>query len=281
MKLFKKLIAVSMTVTMAVAMAGCGGGASEGNDVEALLKKANETMSTVKSASMDMVMDYGMKMGEESMDMQMNSKIDVIDNDGIKMNMKMDMKMGDQSAGSTEMYAQQDGENMTTYTNVNGAWMKQTAPVGDFEQYNASESMKLYLENLSSFKAEGNEKVNDVDTTIVSGVLSGESMKEAMAASNLETMTQSMGMSEDDITAMLDSLGELPVKLWIAEDGHVMKIDMDMTSMMQTMIEKMLGENAPEEVKGLTITKTTISMTYSNFDAVEDFEIPAEALAAA
>ena len=280
MNLFKKLVAVSMTVTMAAAMAGCGGGTA-GGDAEALLQKANETMSTVKSASMDMVMDYGMQMGEESMDMQMNSKIDYIDKDGIKMNMKMDIKMGDTSMGEQQMYAQQDGENVITYANINGTWMKQSAPIGDFEQYDAAESMKLYLENLASFKAEGNEKVNDIDATIIAGVLSGDSMKEAMAASNLEAMTQSMGMSEDDLMAMLDSLGELPIKLWIAEDGHVMKIEMDMTTLMQAVMDKLFEEYDSEEAQGLTITKTAVTMTYSNYDAVEDFEIPAEALAAA
>lgn len=56
-----------------------------------------------------------------------------------------------------------------------------------------------------------------------------------------------------------------------------MQYELDMTAMMQGILDVMsAGEENP-----ITISKTLVHMTCSNFDAVPDFEVPAEALAAA
>ncbi|GFI62595.1 hypothetical protein IMSAG049_01779 [Clostridiales bacterium] len=290
MKFKKGVIAAAMTLVLAIGAAGCGNSGNsssnsgnDGVDVEALLKSANETMAGVKSMSSNMVMDFAISAEDETMDMVMKANMDTIYEEPIKLKMDMDLSVSGETAQAYTMYAVQEGDTMTAYMNIGGdTWYQQPMDISDMSQYNAQSNTELYLENLSGFSAEGTEEINGVSSTIITGVLTGDSMKEAIMSSGMESMTASMGdISEEDIEAIMSDLGDMPVKLWISEDGHVMKYELDMTDMMQKLMTNMMSQMGQSgEAEGITVSKMVISMTCDNFDSVEDFEIPAEALAA-
>ena len=272
MKLTKKLIALAMTAAMAAAMAGCGGG-TDTADVETLLNTANETMANVDSmsAQMDMVMD--MEVEGETFTMTTTSNIESI-MDPMKMKMDMSLRMADEVMQENTMYAVAEGDTVTSYMNLDGTWYTQPMTVGDLSQYNAQQNMELYLQNLRSFSATGTEEINGTATTVIEGVLTGDSMREAMLSSGLQTATATMGVTEEDLDTMLEGISDMPVKLWISEDGYVMQYELDMTAMMQSMMSAMA------EGVSMNISNVSVKMTCDNYNAVEDFEIPAEALAA-
>lgn len=273
MKFRKRFLAAAMTMAMAVGMAGCGGDAA-GVDVETLLKTANETMASVKSYSADMTMVFDMAMGEEKAATEVTASMETM-TDPLKLKMDMSTKMNGEELQALQMYALQDGETATSYINVGGQWVQQPVSPDDLAQYNAEQNMDLYLNNLSNFSATGTETINDKETTVVEGVLTGDAMKEAMATSGLDSATASMGMSAEEVASMIE--GDMPVKLWITEDGYVMQYDLDMTQIMQSMMTAMAeGQDA-----GLTINAASIKMTCNNYNAIEDIELPAEAQNAA
>lgn len=278
MKFRKRFLAAAMTMAMAVGMAGCGGGEAGGDaagvDVETLLKTANETMASVKSYSADMTMVFDMAMGEEKAATEVTASMETM-TDPLKLKMDMSTKMNGEELQAYQMYALQDGETATSYINVGGQWVQQPVSPDDLAQYNAEQNMDLYLNNLSNFSATGTEKINDKDTTVVEGVLTGDAMKEAMATSGLDSATASMGMSAEEVASMIE--GDMPVKLWITEDGYVMQYDLDMTQIMQSMMTAM----AQGQDTGLTINTASIKMTCNNYNAIEDIELPAEAQNAA
>lgn len=277
MKFRKRIFAAAMTMAMAVAMVGCGGsnggGDTKGADVETLLKTASEKMATVKSYSADMTMNFDMEMGEEKASTEINAKMDAM-SDPLKLKMDMSTKVNGQEMQAFQMYAIQEGETATSYINVGGQWANQPISVEDLAQYNADANMDLYLKNLSDFSATGSETINGKETTVVEGVLTGDAMKEALETSGLQSATAGMGMSVDEVASMMK--GDMPVKMWITEDGYVMQYDLDMTALMQGLMES-ISEGQDAAVK---VSNVTIKMTCDNYDNVT-VELPAEAKPAA
>ena len=104
-------------------------------------------------------------------------------------------------------------------------------------------------------------------------------MEEAIDGSGLTASAQSLGISEEMMAAMYEELDDLPISLWIDGEGYVRKYEMDMTEMMQKiMAESMKAMGASEEDLPVKIEKTVISMVCSEFNAIEEIEIPEEAL---
>jgi len=96
-----------------------------------------------------------------------------------------------------------------------------------------------------------------------------------MKNSGLESATAGMGMSVDEVVSMIE--GDMPVKLWITEDGYVMQYDLNMTQMMQSLMDGM----AKGQDLNLKVSNVNIKMTCDNYNAIENIELPAEAQSAA
>jgi len=76
---------------------------------------------------------------------------------------------------------------------------------------------------------------------------------------------------------MLSELGDLPMSVWINADGYPVQYEMDMSQMIDSILQKALEAEGTAEGMTMTVSKAAMSLTCSNFDAVEDFELPAEA----
>ena len=101
-------------------------------------------------------------------------------------------------------------------------------------------------------------------------------MEEALAASGMESSAASMGMTEEQLKAMYGDLGDLPISLWIDEAGYVRKYEMDMTEMMQKIMDSSMEAMGMTEADiAIDIAKTSITMVCGQFDQVGEIEIPA------
>ncbi len=285
MKWKKRILATAAAMVLAFSAAGCGGsGGNDQADAEALITKAQATMETVNSMKSVMTMDMGMSAGEESMETTTEATIVTIE-EPLKMQMDISASMGEETVQDMQMFVAEADGQLVSYMNVSGQWYAVPMDASELEQYNAEENMDLYLGNITSFSAVGEEDINGTKATKITGVITGDAMEEAIESSGALDSVSGMGISEEEVEAMYADLGDLPISLWIDAEGYVVKYEMDMSAMMQTIMDKAMAAVAEQaggnaEDVSIDISKMLITMVYSDFNAVEDIEIPAEALEA-
>ena len=273
----KKMLAAAAALTMLVS--GCGGSTMDTAEMEALLSQAKTTMATVESMAAEMTMEMDMDMNGEPMETTTVASIRSQQNP-LRMAMDMSMVMSDGTEiDQMQMYALEEDGHLKTYMSTADLWYAETMEMGELSQYNAEENLDLYLDNITETTAGREEEIDGTKTTKISGVITGDAVEEAIDGSGLTASAQSLGISEEMMAAMYEELDDLPISLWIDGEGYVRKYEMDMTEMMQKiMAESMKAMGASEEDLPVKIEKTVISMVCSEFNAIEEIEIPEEAL---
>lgn len=274
---WKKMLAAAAAMTLFVS--GCGGSTMDTAEMEALLSQAKTTMAAVESMAAEMTMEMDMDMNGEPMETTTVASIRSQQNP-LRMAMDMSMVMSDGTEiDQMQMYALEEDGHLKTYMSTADLWYAETMEMGELSQYNAEENLDLYLDNITETTAGREEEIDGTKTTKISGVITGDAMEEAIAGSGLTASAQSLGISEEMMAAMYEELDDLPISLWIDGEGYVRKYEMDMTEMMQKiMAESMKAMGASEEDLPVKIEKTVISMVCSEFNAIEEIEIPEEAL---
>ena len=273
----RKILAAAAAMTIFVS--GCGGSQVDAAEIEKLLSQAKATMATVESMAAEMTMEMDMGMNGETIETTTLASIRSQQNP-LTMAMEMSMVMSDGTeVDQMQMYAVEEDGHLRTYMSTADVWYAETLELGELSQYNAEENMDLYLDHITDITSSKQEEVNGTKTTKITGVITGDAMKEAIAGSGLTASAQSMGISEEMMADLYDELGDLPISLWIDAEGYVLKYEMDMTEMMQKIMnESMKAMGASEEDLLVKIEKTGITMVCSQFNAVEEIVIPEAAL---
>ena len=273
----RKILAAAAAMTIFVS--GCGGSQVDTAEVDTLLAQAKNTMATVESMAAEMTMEMDMGMNGETIETTTLASIRSQQNP-LTMAMEMSMVMSDGTeVDQMQMYAVEEDGHLRTYMSTADVWYAETLELGELSQYNAEENMDLYLDHITDITSSKQEEVNGTKTTKITGVITGDAMKEAIAGSGLTASAQSMGISEEMMADLYDELGDLPISLWIDAEGYVLKYEMDMTEMMQKIMnESMKAMGASEEDLLVKIEKTGITMVCSQFNAVEEIVIPEAAL---
>ncbi|MCD8036305.1 MAG: hypothetical protein LUE88_02845 [Clostridiales bacterium] len=284
---FKKGLAAALISVMA--LSGCGSTESTAEinldemSADELITLANDTMAGIDSMSASIGMEMSADIDEEAFDMAMIADMDIIYEEPIRLKMDMNVLTDGESAGGYSIYAVQDGDTMNMYINLgDDTWYSQQSTVENMAQYNAQTTAEQYLNNISSFAEDGTETINGVDTKIISGVFTGDSIKEVIANSGMESFTGSLeDMTEEEFDEIINAVGDIPIRLWISGEGYVMKYELDMTEMAQALMVSIIAQSAglSEEDVPMTVSEMIISMTCDNYNAVEEFEIPEAALA--
>lgn len=281
---FRKIFVAAAAAVMTFSAAGCGGGSSvmETAAVEELLTLSQETMATVESMAAEITMEMDMAMGEEAIETTTVANI-LTKQDPMQMQMDMYVVMEDGSeAQQMMMYAEEAEGKLRTYMYSADTWYAQTMEIGDLGQYDAEASMELYLNNIESFTATAEEDINGTKTTRIEGIIARDAMEEAIQNSGVADSAASLGVTEEQMQEMYADMGDLPIVLWIDAEGYVLKYEMDMTEMMQKIMDTAMGAVGETETEpSVSITKTSISMICSDFNNVEEIVIPAEAKSAA
>jgi len=273
---YRKLLAA---VAAMLLMTGCGGSNMDAPEVEALLSQAKETMATVESMAAEMTMEMDMGMNGETIETTTVARI-LSQQEPLKMKMDMSMVMSDGTEiDQMQMYAVEEDGHLHTYMSMADAWYAETLELGELNQYNAEGNMDLYLDNIADFKAGKQEDINGTQAVKISGVIKGDAMEQAIADSGLTASAESMGLTVEMVEELYDELGNLPISLWIDAEGYVLKYELDMTEMMQKIMdESMKALGAAEEDIRMDIEKTSITMVCSDFNDVGEIEIPEAAL---
>ena len=275
----KKWMALGLVLVMLVSLTACGSGGSSTEDV---MKAAQEALNQVTSMRYDMSMDMTLSAGGQTIESNTHGVI-AYNADPLTMEMKMTMDMGAQGQYDMVMYAGQEGDDLVMYMSDGVNWGKQTlADAAQLKQYNAQDSMGIYLENIDSFQEAGTEQVNGSDATKYEGVIANDALNEVMAASGMDEQLAQYGLSGDEAAAIYQDLGDLPVAIWIDQESNLpVQYEMDMTAMMQNIMTKLFENmDVSAEDMDFTVDKMFISMTLYDFNNVDQIEIPEEAKAA-
>lgn len=278
-----KMFAAAIAAVMTISAAGCGSTpVMETAEVEELLTLSQETMASVESMAAEMTMEMDMSMGDETMETTTVANI-LTKQNPLLMQMDMSVVMEDGSeAQQMVMYAEEVDGKLQTYVSSADTWYGQTMELGELGQYDAEANMELYLNNIESFTATAEEEINGTKTTKIEGIITGEAMEKAITESGMADSAASMGVTEAQLQEMYADLGDLPITLWIDGEGYVLKYEMDMTEMMQKIMQKaMEAVGGAETELSVKIEKTSISMVCSDFNNVGEIIIPDEAKTAA
>lgn len=279
----RKMFAAAIAAVMTISAAGCGSTpVMETAEVEELLTLSQETMASVESMAAEMTMEMDMSMGDETMETTTVANI-LTKQNPLLMQMDMSVVMEDGSeAQQMVMYAEEVDGKLQTYVSSADTWYGQTMELGELGQYDAEANMELYLNNIESFTATAEEEINGTKTTKIEGIITGEAMEKAITESGMADSAASMGVTEAQLQEMYADLGDLPITLWIDGEGYVLKYEMDMTEMMQKIMQKaMEAVGGAETELSVKIEKTSISMVCSDFNNVGEIIIPDEAKTAA
>lgn len=279
-KTLTKLLAAAVVLTMALALAACGG--SGGQSAEDILTRSQEAFNSITSMHYSIDMDMAFSAEGESVNISTAAEADCIV-EPMTINMDMTMDMMGLFDMTFKMYMVQDGDKIITYTGMDDGeggytWSKDVMDdMGDMSQYDGQASMKVYLDNISSFKEAGTEEVAGVTATRYDGVIAQDSLKEVMEASGTLDQYESLGI--EGLDDLLGEMGDLPVSIWIDQKTDLpVKYEMDMTAMMQSMMSKLLAEDPDAAEADFTVDKCSIVMICSDYNSISSIEIPEEAL---
>ena len=273
MKKERKLLALLLVFCMVFALAACGNKDMSDADV---MKQATENMNALKSMTAATSMEMVFSMGEDSMTMTSEMTQKVI-NDPISMEIVMNMVMG--FGGETQemestVYAEADGDNLITYTQMEGDWYKMTQPgLEALEEYDTTKAMGTYLEAIQNFKKTGTEDVAGVKADKYEGVITEDYLQTVLEESGLDEQFGFDGEDSATLKELFEGSGEMPITIWI--DGEKLlpvKYYFDMTNMMSALMK-----NMGTDEEGLAIDKVILSMVLTGFDNVDAIDIPQEA----
>ena len=278
MKFGKRTAAFALSAALALSLAACGSGTEKSTgDIATALEKIN----AVKSLEATMVMEMDMSLMGQSMETETAMNM-VCFNDPMKLKADMTMDMGELGSFTMNMYAAMDGDNYTVYMNDGSAWTSETVDMSYLQQYDAQESMNLYLESGDDYTLEGTEEINGSTANKFTGVIRGDALEEVLASSGATSSLES-SVGDLDLSELYSDLGDLPITVWVdQESSYPVRYAMDMTELMQGIMEKSMAAAGGEgDISGtLTVDKVSLIMDCFNFDNATDFEIPAEALGA-
>lgn len=292
MKKTKRALAALSALTLGLSLTACGGGQQSTGDsgTDAMtpterVAAAEEKMSALTSLSIDMTQDIGMSfaMADQSQELNMTTKMqmDVIQ-EPLKAKGTMQIDMGEELGGvqDVELYIMSEDDAANLYMQMGGQWIKQSVTEAELGQYDAADSLELYLDSAADFAEAGTEQIGGADATKFTGVIKGDKLYDVIEESGVLGSLGQTGtdVSEDELKAMLSELGDLPMSVWINADGYPVQYEMDMSQMIDSIVQNALeAEGAADQGMTMTVSKAAMSLTCSNFNAVEDFELPAEA----
>ncbi|MCG8482167.1 MAG: hypothetical protein MJA31_02565 [Clostridia bacterium] len=279
----KKILTILLCLTLLISMTACSGkdmtqGKAPEEILEEAITKAAEWENYEMALETHMIMDIPPQ-GEIEMNM---TGVGVAFIKPLKMHMTMSMHMPQmEESQNIEQYIVQEEETFSIYQNYEGQWYKNVMEGEGIEELmsvDPMESIQLFVKHIKSAEIVEEEKINDKDAVRIDVTVSFDMYKELMETNGSLDMSAMFGM---DVFEMLGSMGDLTYSIWVEKESlNVVKYHMNLSEAMNKMAEAMQEiEEVPQELIDVYQTsQMEMSVTLSNQNNVEDFEIPEEAL---
>jgi len=297
-KLTKKQIIIIVLAAVLVAAAGIlllssgGSGTDDGNQktaekleppktTEELMERASTELSSVDSFQMDTDMTMKMKAGEENMDVSALVTY-FYKKDASVQKLISSMTMGDMGSYSTTTYTEKDGDAYNVYNSVDGGieWTKETGVTEEaLPISNPTEDIIGFFSDAMEYEKGESEEIVGVKTTRYDCVLSAEEMKETLGSADF--LKQLGGdLSEDALSEVYEDLDGIEYSVWIGDEDYLpYRLYMDLGNVMKALSQV---SDIGEEQKELMSSLEGVTITYdiSNYNKLEEIEVPKEAKSA-
>ena len=275
MKYFcKRLMGTALVVCMLFSATACSEQQMSNATPEEVIKAAAQKMEKVNSFESEMVIDEQMSLGGESDGSKMIFNI-VSFQKPIKRKMETIME-NRQEIQTIEMYIDKTGNSAKLYSNDKGSWYQRTLTEEELKAFFSEGDVTQYLGAVTKLENVATEQVNGKNTTKYSGVIVGEDIKKIGDGEMLEGAITYTDMTEQEL---YEQIGDVPVFIYIDEQGYPIKFEIDLKNMMQTVwdISRQSISSEFEVFNDMTIDTMTMTLTYQNINNATDFEIPQQA----
>ncbi|WP_304509129.1 DUF6612 family protein [Anaerotignum sp.] len=268
-----------LTITAILIFSGCS---TKENDAATLIENARQKMAEVTSLQAKMNMNVKMNLDSEEISTIATADISTfVQPLKMKLDVSSFMENNVEQKTIMQMYVQEQGDGITAFINAGTGWVRTQLEKNSLGQYQVYDNIIGYLSSIENPENKGAEKIGDTSVVRIDGVLKGETMGKIIEDSGILTSAFNLGISQEELQAMYKEIGELPVTLWIGEDGLVYQCETDISNLIQMIIDKTIDlftDDNAENNSNFSVQHASFSMSYSNFNSVEDFEIPEEAL---
>lgn len=277
-KYMKKAVAAVLTIIMVLSFAACNQAATP----EQKLAEGMKKMAEAKSMSYDMDIAMTLSTSGINLDMGIKGNYKTI-NDPVTVEGEMTMEMGFLGSVTTKVYAEKVDEKYYVYSGTDAGgegkytWTKTEVDAAGMAQYSPQDTFDMYIKYLKNTQEKEAEDINGTKATRYDAVIPNEYLSEVMESNGI--LEQFTGVAPDglDLAELFKDLGDIPISVWLNADGYPAKYEMDMTTMMQTMMAK-IGES---QGASIDVSKVSISMIITGIDTVDTITIPDEAKNAA
>lgn len=281
----KKLTALLLTLVMVFSMTGCGNKGLPSDPGE-LMKVANKNMQDVKSMSAAVNLNLNMTQGEENISATADMNMDILKTDDT-YKMKTDASVNMNELGGTQsvsMYMAPEGDKYYIYIGALGQWMKMEYDVKSILEAEEKSNTDILGSSAESFTVSDGTDDDGNKVKIVKGTMSADTMKEALTEA-FDSTQDIEGVDEtqmQQIKLIVESCAaDIPMTYYVDEkSAQITYMDIDLSGMAKKVLEyanTFLGDYA-SELSGLSIDQLSMTVHFSNFDKVEDFTVPEEAL---
>ncbi|MFA5528259.1 MAG: DUF6612 family protein [Peptostreptococcales bacterium] len=275
----KKFLLLLFSAILLFSMIGCS------NEKEALNLLLDATEKSANWENYDAEIESHMKIVDPVQgEMDINTfGTGTIFMEPMKFYMNMDVHLSNmEEVQHIEQYMVQETDNIVLYQNVQGQWYKMNINIdglGDIMQTDPSEDIQLMMEYTKTAKIVGEEEIKGSKARILDLAISMK-MYEEIVAKNEALGSMIPMTSTEDLGKMLSELDDLNYRMWIDKDsGEIVKYSMDLGKMMERLMTKLeIEEMTDEEKEMFKNMEMTITITISNHNTAENFELPEEAL---
>lgn len=295
MRKIKQFAIISSAIFMLFVLAACNQSTSGKGEAtpEEVMEDAVQKLSEVTSMESKVTTDMEIMFIYDGQTSTTNTKTimnlaaiqEPIKLKGDSTTMTYSSEKGDGAEGDTQkvdMYVlQEDNTRLTLYYNDGTGWNSETINTNDFSHFNTISNMRIYLDNVSedTLQEAGEDIINEKKVVKYTGVIEGDAMEAVLQSSGmLAGLELSEALKDTDLNAIFNELEDVPISVWISEEGYPVRYDLDMKDLMSRLFE-MMADQDRERFGDIEITcpKMQLVMDCFNFNTVEDFEVPAEA----
>lgn len=277
------LLLASFLVLSMLGLAACGK-----KSTKDIVTAATEKANNAKSMTYDMDMEMAMSIMGQEMTMKMYGSGEMI-NEPVQLSMIMNMDIsaaGNSQANLMKIYATKEDDDFVVYMGAGTgeddiAWSKTTEDASTLNQYNARESLDIYVDAAESFKETETEKINEKNATKYEGVITGDAVNKVIQESGVMEQFASMGIDESMVETISNISADIPLTLWITEkDEEIVQYRIDLTDYITEFMKAAMKDQGvgSEDMFALDITSMVETITVTGYDNVSEIQIPDEAL---
>ena len=261
-------LAAAMVLLVVSVLTGCGGEKKE--TAEEILEQVRANTEDMDSLSAGMTMELSMNVAESgvSMTLDMDGDFDMeFTSDPMASHMKGTLSMSLMGISmEMESYTVVEDDKNVTYTNSAGEWTRTESEMTDENQTEAMVS--LFDDAVSYTLSDETEEVDGEEAYVLTAEVSGNLMQDLMGG---------MAESMDEVSGTMD---------WSAFSADVtLKVNRETKMPAQVVMDcgdslSALLESSSEDSASVGIDKYVITITFHEFDNVEEIVVPEEAKSA-